>query len=255
MTGMSLSLNPRAALTPFRLVVTGLRLFREGWKEQPRLIRSVFYAAGWILGVSTALSWLARVNERLALWGLGFAVGLLILGFVLDLWRIGFRMHAQHAVDGWRGFIPGNRLWALPYRRMFAGTRLAFTSPKMYGHFRDISNGSSERFVRLVRAAHRSGAVSVFKRAAPAFAEAVKSVPDADLEATMKRLVAHARQNGVADVQRYLKLPLDTALAGLDAGVPFEYAEAMSPPAPTTVPKPSPLAGFMRGAVPAKKLR
>lgn len=213
-----------------------LDLARRGWKALPDILRqaredarsapefvkiTVRVVAFWFT-VSFFLTWLGRFGTGAVIAGAISVAALLALGVMADFWRIGFRWHAQRVLYGWKMLFPSNRLPALPYRRAFVGTGLAFTAPSLYANFRRTAT-DSKRLSRLVRANRRSGA-RVFRHHAQAFAEMLVAVPDSELQATMTALVRHAKTDGTAHVARYFSFTPAVALAALDAGIPPEYA-------------------------------
>lgn len=231
---MTLALNPAAFQRAIDLSRRGWKALpgalsqaREGARSAPKSVKITVRAFAFWFTVAFFLTWLGRFGTGAAIAGAISVAALLALGVMADFWRIGFRWHAQRVLHGWKALHPWARLWALPYRRMFVGTGIAFTAPTLYAGLRLASFGDSKRFVRSVRALKASGAIRVFRRDGLAFAAAIGPVDDADLAAVMSQLAEHGRRLGVTQVNRFLILPIDSALAALDNGSAFEYAEML----------------------------
>lgn len=188
----------------------------------PRFIRDAISGIVFLFMVLVVISKAYAFGPEAGL-GTLISIGALVAAsLILDFWRIGFRWHAQRVLYGWKMLFPSNRLLALPYRRAFVGTGLAFTAPSLYANFRRTAI-DSKRLSCLVRANWRSGA-RVFRLHAPEFAEMLVAVADSELQATMATLVRHAKTDGTAHVARYFSFTPAVALAALDAGIPPEYA-------------------------------
>lgn len=199
----------------------GLSGVRAAWRDMPRFARLSIESMTLLIAVTIIISKAYAFGPEAGLSALISIGALTVVGLLLDLWRISFRWHAQRVLYGWKMLFPSNRLPALPYRRAFVGTGLAFTAPSLYANFRRTSTGS-KRLSRLVRANRRSGA-RVFRHHAQAFAEMLVAVPDSELQATMAALVRHAKTDGTAHVARYFSFTPAVALAALGAGIPPEY--------------------------------
>lgn len=219
---MTSALLSRPARDWLALIRRGMSAARAGWRETPRFIRGTINGIVFLFMVLVVISKAYAFGPEAGL-GTLISIGALVaVAIFLDFWRIGFRWHAQRVLYGWKMLFPSNRLLALPYRRAFVGTGLAFTAPSLYANFRRTAI-DSKRLSRLVRANRRSGA-RVFRRHAQEFAEMLVSVADSELQATMATLVRHAKTDGTAHVARYFSFTPVVALAALDAGIPPEYA-------------------------------
>lgn len=226
---MTLALAPAARqrfIDLARRVPDLLRRARADWKTAPRSVRAIVYGMGLLFVAAFVLSYLGRYGTEAVFAGVIVMGALLAVGALLDFWRIGFRWHAQRVLYGWRALLPGYRIGGLQYRRAFVGTGLAFYSPTLYAGLRAYSAGS-KRFQATVRAARRSGAAVVFRKHGLAFGEAMAPVADSDLLSTMTALAEHGRRIGPAEVTRFLELPMDSALAALELGLSYEYAEML----------------------------
>lgn len=204
------------------LIRRGLAGVRAAWWNTPGFVRIFIEGSVMLIAVTIVISKAFAFSTEAGLSALISIGALVVIGLILDLWRIGFRWHAQRVLYGWKMLFPSNRLLVLPYRRAFVGMGLAFTAPSLYANFRRTAT-DSKRLSRLVRANRRSGA-RVFRRHAQAFTEMLVAVPDSELQTTMTALVRHAKTDGTAHVARYFSFTPAVALAALDAGIPPEYA-------------------------------
>lgn len=134
-----------------------------------------------------------------------------------------------------RFFLPfrygvlGGGIRNLRYYQVFAGFWAAVTRPRIYAVCRYMCGSDGNELRRLLAVSKRGNAKALGKTL-PLLAHRLGETVFSEQAAVYERFLALDVESGVLTAFLKSELPLNVCLASLEAGIPLEYAVALTPP-------------------------